>query len=74
MNNWLNLSKTQQADLFNQLGAITGIHPQAIEKDAWVTLILRMVFSSEIEQYLVFKGGTSLSKAFKLIERFSYPK
>lgn len=71
MNNWLNLSKTQQVDLFNQLSAKTGIQPQAIEKDAWVTLILRMVFGSEIEHYLVFKGGTSLSKAFKLIERFS---
>lgn len=71
MNNWLGLSKQKQVDLFNQLSAITGIQPQAIEKDAWVTLILRMVFSSEIKQYLVFKGGTSLSKAFKLIERFS---
>lgn len=71
MNNWLNLPKQKQVDLFNQLSALTGIQPQAIEKDAWVTLILRMVFSSEIEQYLVFKGGTSLSKAYKLIERFS---
>ena len=71
MNNWLNLSNIKQVDLFNQLSAKTGIQPQAIEKDAWVTLILRMVFSSEIEQYLVLKGGTSLSKAFKLIERFS---
>lgn len=74
MNNWLNLPKQRQVDLFNQLSAMTGIQPQAIEKDAWVTLVLRMVFSSEIEQHLVFKGGTSLSKAFKLIERFSYPK
>lgn len=71
MNNWLNLSKQRQFDLFNQLGAMTDIQPKAIEKDAWVTLILRMVFSSKIEQYLVFKGGTSLSKAYKLIERFS---
>lgn len=36
-----------------------------------MTLVLRMIFSSEIEQHLVFKGGTSLSKAYKLIERFS---
>jgi predicted nucleotidyltransferase component of viral defense system len=71
MNNWLNLPKQRQVDLFNQLSAITGIQPQAIEKDAWVTLVLRMIFNSEIEQYLVFKGGTSLSKAYKLIERFS---
>ncbi|MCD4788609.1 MAG: nucleotidyl transferase AbiEii/AbiGii toxin family protein [Bacteroidales bacterium] len=71
MDNWLNLSKQRQVDLFNQLSALTGIQPQAIEKDAWVTLILRMIFSSEIEQYLVFKGGTSLNKAYRLIERFS---
>ena len=71
MNNWLDLPKQRQFDLFNQLSAMTGIQPQAIEKDAWVTLTLRMVFSSEIEQYLVFKGGTSLSKAYNLIERFS---
>lgn len=71
MNNWLNLPKQRQVDLFNQLSATTGIQPQAIEKDAWVTLILRMIFSSHIEQYLVFKGGTSLSKVYKLIERFS---
>ncbi len=71
MNNWLNLPKQRQVDLFNQLSAVTGIQPQAIEKDAWVTLILRMIFSSEIEQYLIFKGGTSLSKSYKLIERFS---
>lgn len=71
MNNWLNLPRQRQVDLFNQLSAMTGIQSQAIEKDAWVTLVLRMIFTSKIEQYLVFKGGTSLSKAYKLIERFS---
>ena len=71
MNNWLNLPKQRPVDLFNQLSVMTGIQPQAIEKDAWVTLVLRMIFSSKIEQYLVFKGGTSLSKSYKLIERFS---
>lgn len=71
MDNWLDLSKQRQVDLFNQLSAVTGIQPQAIEKDAWVTLVLRMIFTSKIEQYLVFKGGTSLSKPYKLIKRFS---
>jgi len=71
IDNWLNLPKHRQLDLFNQLSAVTGIQPQAIEKDAWVTLVLRMIFSSKIEQYLVFKGGTSLSKSYKIIERFS---
>ncbi len=71
MKNWLNLSRQKQIDLFNQLSVKTGILPQAIEKDAWVSLMLRMVFNSELNEYFVFKGGTSLSKAYKLIERFS---
>jgi len=57
MNNWLDLSKQKQIDLFNQLSARTGIQPQAIEKDAWVTLILRMVFNSEIELFTYSPEG-----------------
>ncbi|MFH1699661.1 MAG: nucleotidyl transferase AbiEii/AbiGii toxin family protein [Candidatus Zixiibacteriota bacterium] len=71
MKNWLKLPIQRQIDLFNQLNARTGIPHQAIEKDAWVTLALRMIFTSKISEYLVFKGGTSLSKVYKLIERFS---
>ncbi|NOZ35744.1 MAG: nucleotidyl transferase AbiEii/AbiGii toxin family protein [Chlorobi bacterium] len=68
---WLNLNKNRQKELFEQLSFRTGILPQAIEKDAWVTLILRMLFSSEISEQLIFKGGTSLSKVYELIQRFS---
>lgn len=71
MNNWLSLNSERQTDLFNQIGAQTGLPPFAIEKDAWVTLVLRVLFSSEISDRIVFKGGTSLSKVFHLIERFS---
>jgi predicted nucleotidyltransferase component of viral defense system len=71
MNNWLSLKKERQIDLFNQIGAETGLPPFAIEKDAWVTLALRIMFSSNIGDHIVFKGGTSLSKVFHLIERFS---
>ncbi len=71
MNNWLDLSKQQQIDLFNQIGATTGLPAYAVEKDAWVTLILRMLFNSEIADQLIFKGGTSLSKAYDLIKRLS---
>jgi len=71
MNNWLSLSKKEQINLFNQASNKTGLPPETIEKDAWVTLILRMLFSSELSPYIVFKGGTSLSKAYKIIERFS---
>jgi len=69
--NWLNLQKNKQQELFNQLSFKTGIQPQAIEKDAWVTLVLRIIFNSKISEYLIFKGGTSLSKAYGLIQRFS---
>ncbi len=69
--NWLSLQKNKQQELFKQLSFKTGIQPQAIEKDAWVTLVLRIIFSSQISEYLVFKGGTSLSKAYNLIHRFS---
>lgn len=71
MNNWLTLSKEEQVELFTQIGVRTKLPPQAIEKDAWVTLVLRMIFTSELAEHFIFKGGTSLSKAFNLIQRFS---
>jgi hypothetical protein len=42
-----------------------------VEKDYWVTLVLKAVFSSAARADCVFKGGTSLSKCYGLIERFS---
>ncbi len=69
--NWLDLTESKQKELFEQLSYKTGVLPQAIEKDAWVTLILRMLFTSEISEHLTFKGGTSLSKVYGLIKRFS---
>ena len=47
----------------------TGIMSQVIEKDYYVTMILRML--SERVSNIVFKGGTSLSKCHKVIKRFS---
>lgn len=71
MNNWLTLNKEDQINFFNQVSFETGLPPFAIEKDAWVTLVLRMLFSSELNPHIVFKGGTSLSKCYNLIDRFS---
>lgn len=42
-----------------------------IEKDWWVTQVLNILFTLPIAEYFVFKGGTSLSKAWQLIDRFS---
>ena len=49
----------------------TGLPVQAVEKDLWVTVVLQMVFTLPIAKHLVFKGGTSLSKVWKVIKRFS---
>ena len=42
-----------------------------LEKDFWVCWLLGILFESEFAGSLVFKGGTSLSKVFGVIERFS---
>ena len=47
----------------------TGIDPEIIEKDYYVTKILQGL--NERLDYIVFKGGTSLSKCYKVINRFS---
>ena len=48
-----------------------GINQTAIEKDWWVTATLKALFQTECRNSLIFKGGTSLSKGFNIIERFS---
>lgn len=61
-----------RAELFIETAARMGVSPQIIEKDFWVCWTLRRVFSLEDPlPGLIFKGGTSLSKAYGLIERFS---
>jgi len=47
-----------------------GISPTAVEKDYWVTQVLRTL-EHEFAEDFVFKGGTSLSKAYGILERFS---
>jgi hypothetical protein len=43
----------------------------AVEKDWWVVQTLAILFETEVGQHMVFKGGTSLSKAWGIIDRFS---
>lgn len=49
----------------------TGRPTHLLEKDAWVVWTLAAVFDSPVAAQLTFKGGTSLSKAYRIIERFS---
>jgi len=55
----------------NQASLKSGITPKAIEKDWWVTLVLQLLFTSKYAPYFAFKGGTSLSKGWGIIDRFS---
>lgn len=59
-------------DIFRQAGIQRAIVPHIIEKDFWVCWLLRLIFADpELGGHLVFKGGTSLSKVFGVIHRFS---
>jgi hypothetical protein len=56
---------------FEQAAARRGVSAVVLEKDFWVCWLLDVLFRSEFRDRLVFKGGTSLSKVFRIIERFS---
>lgn len=65
-------SDSERKKLFIETADKTGIADSIIEKDFWVSWILGKIFSKEdLSKILCFKGGTSLSKAFGLIDRFS---
>ena len=66
---YLHNNKDQFQDAIELAYEQTGIMAQAIEKDYYVTMLLRLL--SEKMPYIVFKGGTSLSKCHKVIKRFS---
>lgn len=69
--NWLTLPKERRIEILNQATELTGLPAIAIEKDWWVTLSLNACFSLPDSKHIIFKGGTSLSKGWDLIERFS---
>jgi len=72
MNNFFNLTDEQRKLVIEQTSAkTTDLYPQIIEKDLWVTTFLQLIFSLPFADKLVFKGGTSLSKVWNFIERFS---
>ncbi len=72
MNLFARLSENERLDYFVETGQRMGLSPQMVEKDFWVCWVLEKLFSlDDVGPTLIFKGGTSLSKAYSLIERFS---
>ncbi len=66
------LPAADRADLFVATGSSHGLAPLMIEKDFWVCWTLKRLFTlPDPPSGLLFKGGTSLSKVFGVIERFS---
>lgn len=68
------LTDMQRKASIDQAAALSGIGPAAIEKDWWVTLVLKALFQTQMTSYFMFKVGTSLSEGWKLIPRFSFSK
>jgi hypothetical protein len=68
---WQELPKKTQENIFIETAKAKGLPPHAIEKDWWVVQTLNAIFSLPFAEHLVFKGGTSLSKGWGLIDRFS---
>ncbi|MDX8413982.1 MAG: nucleotidyl transferase AbiEii/AbiGii toxin family protein [Mariprofundales bacterium] len=66
------LSIDERRELFSETAARRNMQPAIVEKDFWVCWTLSKLFGHEqLAKLLMFKGGTSLSKVFHLIERFS---
>ena len=70
---FLALSDQDRRDVFVAAASRLDTVPSYVEKDFWVCLVLDALFNRLPEGHpqLLFKGGTSLSKAFGLIRRFS---
>ena len=67
----LHENKNLFQDAIAATATLKGLREIHIEKDYWVTLALYTIFTGEMSNQVVFKGGTALSKCFQMIERFS---
>ncbi|MBX9791374.1 MAG: nucleotidyl transferase AbiEii/AbiGii toxin family protein [Pirellulales bacterium] len=68
---FLDLPADEQRLYIEQASAQRNVSAVILEKDFWVCWLLGVLFGSEFADSLVFKGGTSLSKVFGVIDRFS---
>ena len=71
MNKFLTLAETQRRTVFEQTAIRIKLPVASVEKDFWVTEILNILFALPYAERMVFKGGTSLSKVWRVIRRFS---
>src|SRR5271168_1461394 len=68
---FLQLSAKDRVGVIRTAASKSGRSGPLMEKDVWVVWALSTLFESPLGAHLVFKGGTALSKAYKVIRRFS---
>ena len=68
---FLSLDARQRADILRTIAARSGRAAIILEKDIWVCWVLQALFSMPDPHPMAFKGGTSLSKVYRVIDRFS---
>ena len=68
---FLQLSKQDRRDALGVAADRSGRPTHLLEKDVWVVWALATLYAAPLGEHLVFKGGTSLSKAYHVIRRFS---
>jgi len=71
MAKWIDFSLDEKRAMIQRVSTSLNIDEAAVEKDWWVTAVLCALFRTSVAGYLLFKGGTSLSKGWGIIERFS---
>ena len=71
MHDFLSLDREEQADIITAAAARLGRNPVVLQKDLWVCWALKTLFHIPGRVEMAFKGGTSLSKVFDVIHRFS---
>ena len=71
MPDFLSLDSEEQADIITAAAARLGKNPVVLQKDLWVCWALQTLFNIPDRVDMAFKGGTSLSKVFGVIHRFS---
>ncbi|PJC22741.1 MAG: nucleotidyl transferase AbiEii/AbiGii toxin family protein, partial [Comamonadaceae bacterium CG_4_9_14_0_8_um_filter_57_21] len=68
---YFDLPVSDQADLLQSLAPVMGRRAEILEKDIWLCQVLDILFQLPCRRPMAFKGGTSLSKVYKAIDRFS---
>ena len=68
---FLSLSALEQREILNTIATRSGRSAAILEKDIWICWVLQILFSIPDHHPMAFKGGTSLSKVYRIIDRFS---